>query len=319
METTLAPIILFVYNRPEHTRKTLQALSKNNLASESILYIYCDGTPADCSAELKKNNNLVKKVLREAQWCKEVIVVESETNKGLANSIISGITEIVNQYGKIIVLEDDLLTANSFLEYMNTALRLYETDSDVLQISGFSFLPPDMHPTNSSYFLSLSTTWGWATWKRAWDAMDFDCTDYTILKKDKKLAHQFNYNGNYNYKKMFFQQMESEKISSWGIRFYWNIFKQKGVVLFPDKSLVCNNGWDSSGKHNDSYDIFPMPNWDDTYSIKNFPTTNKIDENRTIITGKYIKKRTSIFMKLIKRFFLIIKKSKKLNFNFLKA
>jgi hypothetical protein len=308
METTLAPIILFVYNRPEHTLKTLQALSKNNLASESILYVYCDGLPANCSAELKKNNDLVKKVLREAQWCKEVIVVESEINKGLANSIISGVTEIIDRYGKVIVLEDDLITASTFLEFMNQALDKYEKKSEVLQISGFSFPTPKIKPTNSSYFLTLTSTWGWATWKRAWDTIDFDCADYIVLKKNKKIARQFNYDGSYNYKKMFLQQMESDKISSWGIRFYWNVFKQKGVVLFPDKSLILNNGWDSSGKHNDSYDIFPINDWDEDYTIDIFPPLTKIDENTAKIIGSYLKRRTSLFTKGFHRLVLIFNK-----------
>jgi len=308
MNTNLAPIILFVYNRPEHTRKTLLALSENNLASESILYIYCDGITSDATAELKVKNDLVKKVIKEQQWCKEVFIVESETNKGLANSVISGVTEIVNQYGKIIVLEDDLIIANSFLDYMNNALNLYENSPEVIQVSGFSFPTPKIKATNSSYFLTLTSTWGWATWKSAWDTIDFECSDYVILKKDKKLAHQFNYKGSYNYKKMFLQQMESIKISSWGIRFYWNAFKQNAVVLFPDKSLVFNNGWDSTGKHKDSYDIFPMSDWDSIYKIKKFPELIKTDEKTNKIIARYLRKRTSIFTKALHRVLLILNK-----------
>lgn len=305
MKDNLAPIILFVYNRPEHTRKTLIALAENSLASESILYVYCDGIATDASAELVEKNNLVKKIIREQQWCKEVIIVESESNKGLANSVISGITEIVNQYGKIIVLEDDLITGRYFLEYMNSALDKYALNAEVFQISGFGFSAPKIESNNSCYFLSLTSTWGWATWKRAWDAIDFECSDYVLLKKDKKMAHRFNYNGSYNYKKMFLQQMESTKISSWGIRFYWNVFKQNGVVLFPDKSLVHNKGWDSSGKHKDSYDIFPILDWKNDYRVTIFPKITLTDTKINKIISQYIRKRTSLFVKVLYRILLI--------------
>lgn len=309
MDNNLSPIVLFVYNRPEHTRKTLRALSKNNLASESVLYIYCDGTPIDCISELKENNDLVKKVIREEQWCKEVVIIEAETNKGLANSVISGVTEIVNRYGKIIVLEDDLVTSTYFLEYMNNALNVYANNLEVIQISGFSFPSPKIKSTNSSYFLTLTSTWGWATWKQAWDIIDFECSDYKILKKDKNLAYRFNHNGSYDYKKMFLQQMESDKISSWGIRFYWNAFKQNAVILFPDKSLVINNGWDSSGKHKDSYDIFPINDWDENYKIKKFPETTNVDIKTNKIISRYLKQRTSLFIKIFYRLKLIIMKN----------
>ncbi|MBF4465674.1 glycosyltransferase family 2 protein [Flavobacterium sp. LC2016-12] len=305
MSTNLAPIVLFVFNRPQHTEKTLQALAKNTLAADSILYIYCDGVSDNASQELRSNNDLVKKIIKQQKWCKEVVIIASEKNKGLANSVISGVTEIVNKYGKVIVLEDDLITASTFLEFMNEALDRYEKETEVIQISGYSFPAPKIESSNSSYFLTLTSTWGWATWKRAWDTIDFECSDYVILKKNKKLAHRFNYNGSYNYKKMFLQQMESNKISSWGIRFYWNAFKKNALILFPDKSLVFNNGWDSSGKHKDSYDIFPMPEWQPDYKIEKFPTEIKINNSIETIIGHYLKNRTSFAIKVYYKLKLI--------------
>lgn len=301
MKKELAPIILFVYNRPEHTKKTLEALANNLLANESVLYIYCDGVPKNATEELKNNNTLVKKVIREQQWCKEVIIVEAESNKGLANSIINGVTDIVNKHGEVIVLEDDLITGKYFLEYMNTALKKYSSSKNVVQISGFCYEPPKIKSNKSSYFLPLTTTWGWATWKEEWNAIDFDCKDYILLKQNKKLAYQFNFNGSYNFKKMFFQQMEQNKISSWGIRYYWNVFKQKALILHPDKSLVLNNGWDNSGKHKDSYQIYPIENWDEDYRVVKFPEVCKLDSLTVKFVSKYIKKRTSFFSKLINR------------------
>ena len=304
----LAPIVFFAYNRPDHTRKSLLALSENTLAPDSKLYIFCDGTPKGTSEENIKNNNLVKAVLREKKWCGKVEIIESSFNKGLAKSVIEGVEEVLNKHGKIIVLEDDLMTSTYFLEYMNKGLDLYENDSKVAQISGFTYAPPSLLDTKSTFFLPLTTTWGWATWKRVWDNCDFDCLDYTLLKEDKKLTYQFNYNGSYNYKKMFIQQMESNKVSSWGIRFYWNVFKQQSVVLYPEKSLVRNIGWDNSGKHNDSYEIFPMPEWDKNYRVLNYPSHNDLNGEKLNITMTYLKKRTSMYLKIRSKISSILKK-----------
>lgn len=297
----IAPVVLFVYNRPDHTKKTLEALANNLLAKESVLYIYCDGVPENATEELKNNNTLVKKVIREQQWCKDVIIFEAESNKGLAKSVIQGVESVVNKHGKIIVLEDDLITSTYFLEFMNKSLNMYENDNRVIQISGFSFPAQQIESKESSYFLSITSTWGWATWKRAWDTLDFECKDYGILKKDKTLARKFNCNGSYNYTKMFFKQMEQSKISSWGIRFYWNAFKKNSLTLYPDYTLVLNNGWDSSGRHKDNYDVFPLKNWNLNYRVKNFPNEIKLDSYATNIIYKYLKKRTSVFTKIISK------------------
>lgn len=302
LDFVLAPIILFVYNRPEHTKKTLQALCNNKLANKSILNIYCDGVPSNASSILIKKNNLVKKVIREEQWCKEVNIVEAKENKGLAASVISGINSTINKYGKVIVLEDDLITTTTFLEFMNLSLEKYKNNNSVFQISGYGFPASKIKNENSSFFLNVTSTWGWATWKRAWDLIDFECKDYELLKKDKKLVYEFNFQGAYDYKKMFFKQMESSEISSWGIRFYWNVFKNNALVLYPDKSLVRNIGWDSSGKHKDNYDIFPIKNWDFNYQINSFPKKIVLDLKNQNIIKKYIKKRTSLKRKVFSLF-----------------
>jgi len=295
--TSLAPIILFTYNRPLHTKKTLEALHKNYLANQSILYIYCDGINQDSSIDLKNNNSLVKKVIREKQWCKEVVIIESVVNKGLANSIIEGVTEVINKFGKIIVLEDDLITSKYFLDFMNKALDNYKNVEKVIQISGFSFPSNKIDKNNSSYFLPLTSTWGWATWKRAWELIDFECSDYIILKTDKNLARKFNLNGSYNYMKMLIQQMEQGKISSWGIRFYWNAFKYESIVLYPDYTLISNNGWDNTGRHKDNYDVFPVINWDYNYKVTKYPENIELNTLITKTIFKYIKNRTSFITK----------------------
>lgn len=136
---TLAPIVLFTYNRPHHTQKTLQALMQNELADKSVLYIYCDGAKEHATETDKTNITEVRKVVRSKQWCKEVHIIEAEKNKGLAKSIISAVTEIVGKYGKIIVLEDDIITSKGFLRYMNDALSIYQTQDKVMHVSAYMY------------------------------------------------------------------------------------------------------------------------------------------------------------------------------------
>ncbi len=299
MDNQLAPIVLFVYNRPTHTVRTLEALANNELANKSKLYIYSDGAKNDASEETKQKIAVVREAIRKQQWCKEVEIVESVENKGLAPSVIAGVGEILNKHGKVIVLEDDLVTSKYFLKYMNEGLVKYEQDAKIMQLSGYSFPIKNRKPENKSFLLPLTTTWGWGTWQRVWKNIDFECEDYHLLKTDKKLAKKFDLDGAYNYKKMFIRQMENKKgISSWGIRYYWSVFKQNGLVLYPDYSLVKNIGWDGSGHHKDNHELFPLSKWDNEYSIKEYPQKIEIDFNKFDEIKKYIRKKTSIFNKI---------------------
>ena len=204
---SLAPIVLFVYNRPWHAEQTLNALMKNELADQSVLYIFADG-PKDNATEDQLNKiKEVRQVIRSKRWCKEIHIIESDKNKGLANSVIDGVTKIVNKYGKIIVLEDDLVTAKGFLHFMNNALDKYEEEEKVMEVSGFNF-PLKIAHKNSAHFLLFASSWGWATWKRAWVQFDAQASGYEQLKVDKVLENKFNLNQSYPYSVMLFDQME---------------------------------------------------------------------------------------------------------------
>ena len=176
----LAPIVLFCYNRPWHTQQTLDALSKNDLADDSNLYIYCDGPKLGIGikalADIEETRNIVKTENR----FKSITIVESESNNGLADSIIHGVTEIVNRYGKIIVLEDDIVTSPGFLTYMNDALEVYKGEEKVMHISGYMY--PVKKKLPDTFFIRPTSCWGWATWKRAWD-----CFEKNVDKQIKEI------------------------------------------------------------------------------------------------------------------------------------
>ncbi len=306
----LAPIALFVYNRPDHTQKTLWALSKNHLANQSSLYIFSDGPKANEQDSNLEKIKKVREVIKSQKWCGKVQIIESKKNKGLANSIISGINQVFQEHKSIIVLEDDLETSSSFLTYMNKALNKYVNENKVFQISGFNFFSNKEDQNKEAYFLPLTTTWGWATWKSKWEKIDFECADYVDLVENKNLAFRFNMNGSYGYSNMLIRQMKTNgRFDSWGIRYYWSVFKFNGLILYPDYSLVTNFGWDGTGKHNDSYSLFPVQDWDKNYHVERYPDVIEMDSIRYNRIQKETKKQLSLKNRIISK----IKRTLKIN------
>lgn len=274
----LAPIVLFVYNRPWHAAQALAALEKNEQADQSVLYIYADGPKENASGEELQKITEVRNVIRSRQWCREVIIVESPQNKGLANSVIDAVTEVIAKHGKIIVLEDDLLTSVGFLKYMNTALDKYSYNDEVMQVSGFMF-PNGLETCNTAFFLPFTTSWGWATWSRAWKQFDVNATGYDLLKTDIAMSKRFDLDGTYPYTEMMFAQMEQHSINSWAIRWWWSVFRKEGVTLFPDSSLIKNIGFGKESTHTSSLDPYKDTEFSSNYFIKYFPNKIIINQN----------------------------------------
>lgn len=248
----LAPIIVFTFNRLEHTIKTIESLKKNNLASQSELFIFSDG------ARNEEEVNVVNKVreyIHSIDGFKKVTVIEAIKNKGLATSIIDGVTDIINKYNKVIVLEDDLVTSKYFLEYMNDALNLYEEREDIWSISGYS---PNIEISNdykdNVYLIRRASSWGWATWKNRWKLIDWDIKDYTEFKKDKKKKKEFNMVGT-DVTPMLEDQMK-KRIDSWAIRWVYNQYKLNKWTVYPIKSFIKNIGTDLSGTHSSITDKY---------------------------------------------------------------
>jgi len=248
----LAPIVIFTYNRPWHTQQVLDSLALNEEAKDSLLYIYCDGAKDNAEEKIVKEIDQVRLIVKSENRFKQVIVKEQPKNKGLANSIIDGVTEIVNKHGFIIVLEDDIIVSNYFLKFMNEALIKYETEETVISISAYTY-PIKNLP--SLFFLKGADCWGWATWKRGWDLFERDGTKLLIELEKLKSTYSFNYNDSYPFKQMLKDQIEG-KNNSWAIRWYASAFLKNKLTLYPGISFVNNAGFDGSGTHCDDKNHF---------------------------------------------------------------
>jgi hypothetical protein len=240
---TCAPVALFVYNRPWHTRQTIDALLANAEASETPLYVFSD---AEKNASASKEVTAVRSYLREITGFKSVAIIERESNFGLARSIIDGVSALCEQYGRVIVMEDDLVTSPYFLKYMNEGLEKYQDDQRVISIHGYVYPVKQVLP--ETFFLKGADCWGWATWKRGWGLFEPDGQKLQNELERSKLCRQFDFDGSYPYTRMLQNQIAG-KNNSWAIRWYASAFLQDKLTLYPGRSLVHNIGLDGSGTH----------------------------------------------------------------------
>lgn len=285
---TFAPIALFVYNRPWHTKQTVEALQKNELAKDSELFIYSDEA---INEDAQKNVDEVREYIDKIDGFKKITVIKREKNWGLANSIIDGVTKIVNEYGKIIVLEDDLVTSPYFLKFMNEALEFYKDEKKVWHISGWNY-PIKPEGEEDVFLWRTMNCWGWATWADRWKYYEKD-VDKTINEFNNDDIKRFNLDGAENFWSQVIANKDN-KINTWAIFWYATIFKQNGLCLNPVQTFVENIGHDGSGIH-----CGAKKGYLDILNLKhNFNLTSNLNESKqyTRLIKKNMKK--SVFSKL---------------------
>jgi hypothetical protein len=241
---SLSPIVLFTFNRPDHTRKTVEALQRNKLSAQSDLIVFSDGPKEGVSGVQIQE---VRNYLNSIRQFKSVRIVQRKENLGLSVNILDGVQQVIAEFGKVIVLEDDLETSPFFLDYMNEALSIYENDENVISILGYLY-PTDVK-LPETFFLRGADCLGWATWKRGWDLFQPDGS--LLLKRliESKQTKQFEFDGSYPFMQMLKDQIAG-KTNSWAIRWHASAFLANKYTLYPGKSLLSNIGGDGSGTNN---------------------------------------------------------------------
>ena len=243
MDCRPAPIALFVYNRPWHVRETVRSLSRNELASESDLYVFSDGARDPVSAA---SVDEVRRYVRSIDGFRSVVLKERSVNAGLARSIIEGVTAVIGERGRVIVLEDDMVTSRGFLRFMNQALSLYQQEERVASIHGYCYPVAERLP--ETFFLRGADCWGWATWDRAWHSFEPDGRKLLAALRERRLVPLLDMDGAFGFSDMLTDCIAGRN-DSWAIRWHVSCFLEERLTLYPGRSLVRNIGNDASGTH----------------------------------------------------------------------
>lgn len=249
-----APVVLFAFKRPLELQATLRALRANHLAPESDLYIFVDA-PKPARADDWPKVREVHQLLDDLSGFRSIYRDYAETNIGCADSIIRGVSFVLERHPTAIVVEDDLITAPNFLDYMNQCLRHYATRREVYSVSGYTF--PFQRPAGyaaDAYFVPRHSPWGWATWADRWNAVDWELPDYPMFEQDSRQKKAFMEGGS-DLVGMLRRQMEGHS-DAWDIRFCYNRFKANALTVYPTVSKVENIGFGKEATHTDIYNRY---------------------------------------------------------------
>lgn len=279
----LAPVLLFVYNRPDHAQQVLDALRACPEAAENDLFIYSDRAKNEAAVQGVQQ---VRELIHSIKGFKNVTIVEQEKNLGIEKSEIEGITKIINQHDKVIVLEDDIVVGPYFLHFMNEALQKYALNKNVYSVTGYSFLSEAEASGLPKYgFLPLASVWGWGTWKDRWMQFRSKFTAEDIQKLCNKKFRK-NFDQGYCYSDMLFKQYETKHIT-WDIAWYWTMNEHHGLTLAPTCTMVNNIGMDGSGVHYSGKDVKNRIEAVETRKFDDvFPSTVTISEEYSAAVRK---------------------------------
>lgn len=293
-----APICLFTYNRLEETKQTVVSLQANFLAKDSELFVFSDG-PKNKSSCCKIQ--AVRDYLKSIEGFKSVTIYESNVNKGLAKSVIEGVSRLLAKSDKVIVMEDDLVSTPNFLDFMNQALNFYQKNKKIISISGYTMnLPSLKNSSKDFYFGYRASSWGWGVWKDRWIAIDWDVNDYRNFIKDKKAVRDFKKGGS-DMPRMLRKQMEG-KIDSWAIRFCYHQFKNKMLTLFPTISKLESIGFSKDATHTSGTKRFFTP-IDKSHKIEfNFENFKMIDPQLAKEFANFFSTKNRIMNQFWRRF-----------------
>lgn len=284
------PICLFTFNRLEELKKSVNSLSECIGINDFEIHVFSDGPRNEID---EKSVNEVRNFLREQSVIKIHKFYFEKENKGLANSVIEGVTQVINEYNRVIVLEDDLLYAKNFLQFMKQAIEFYEQNDTIYSISGYTPNLKSLQNDNGDfYFCPRASSWGWATWKNRWDSVDWEVKSYNSFKYDLKKRYTFT-KGGIDLPRMLDHQMKG-KIDSWAIRFVYQQFLNNQYTIYPSKSKIKNIGIGASATHTKKGARFNT-SLDSGEQLK-FEFKSKVELDKTIM--KDFRKVFSIYSRL---------------------
>lgn len=289
-----APILLFVYNRPEHTRRVIESLKANAEAADSELFIYADQARSETDIQQVSE---VRRLIRSTDGFKQVTVIEREKNWGLARNVIDGVTTQVNAHGRVIVLEDDLVVAPHFLRFMNDALEMYKNEEKVGHIQACDFTKDPSLP--DTFLIRWTGSWGWATWERAWKHFNPDGKELLSRLEERHLTRYFDFNGNYPFTRMLRRQIAG-KNNSWAIRWNASLFLDGILSLNVGKSLVQNTGFDGSGTNCGGGGLYATDLWMNPLPVSPISLVEENKEARKVFE-RYYRRTNCFWAKAIRR------------------
>ncbi|MDR0972945.1 MAG: glycosyltransferase family 2 protein [Prevotellaceae bacterium] len=297
MAQTFAPILLFVYNRPIHTRRLIESLTQNVPAAYSELIIYSEHWRNE---KERPQVEAVRNYVRTVTGFASVRIIEREENYGLAKNVIEAVTETLFRYDRVIVLEDDLLLAPHFLQFMNDALEIYQDEPRVGHVHGCFFVDRPVPALSDSFFIKWAGSWGWATWARAWKYFVPDANELLRQIETNGRTYAFDFDGAYRYTRMLRRQVRGE-INSWAIRWYATLFLNDMLALNAGKSLVRNTGFDGSGTHCGDDNLYNrLSLYQETLKINPATPIRENQTGRAALTA-YYKETYSFKNKLIRK------------------
>lgn len=293
-------VIFFAFNRADKLSNTINSYLLCNNVQKKDVYVYIDGPRCELDLKDISNCNLVaSNLLPDAK------IVVRKVNFGLKKSIFEGISEVINEYDAAIIIEDDLQLNPEFYNFMKTGLTKYNNSNEVYQISGYNYNPTN---SNNAFFLPITTSWGWATWRNKWNKFSLEENHSFLIDTYEKKCN-YNLAGSFNFSRLLDLEMKG-KISSWAIRWYSYVYKNKGLTLYPPRSLVYNDGFNESGTHSahTANALFNKHEFNTPINKIIYPeklTYSGLERERLIRVFKYsfIKKIMTFIKSKLKRFF----------------
>ncbi|PTL33958.1 glycosyl transferase [Prevotella sp. oral taxon 376] len=295
-----APILLFVYNRPQHVKRGLASLLQNAETGNSELYVFSDAARSAADEDAVRQ---VREIVRGTTGFKQVHIIERAENWGLARNVIDGVSTVVNRHGRVIVLEDDLVVSPYFLRFMNEALETYADEPRVGHIQACDFTQDTTLP--DTFLIQWTGSWGWATWQRAWTHFNPDGRELLRQLEERRLTRRFDFNGTYGFTRMLRRQTKG-KNNSWAIRWNASLFLKDILSLNVGRSLVSNEGLDGSGTNSLSGDPYVSRLWMKPLEVKKI---SPVEENEAARSAyeRYYGRTNNLWVKIPRRLRSMIK------------